>query len=51
MTYIILALIALAAYGIYKNVKLSQVSAEVKKIEAEGVADVQSVIARVKAKL
>jgi hypothetical protein len=38
-------------YAAYKHYTLAQVKAEVLKIEAEAVADVKSVIARIKAVL
>lgn len=37
-----------SAYAAYKHVTLAQVKAEVKKIEAEAVADVRDVIDRIK---
>lgn len=38
-------------YAVYKHLTVAEVKAEIAKIEAEGVAEVKSVIARIKAVL
>lgn len=48
---VVVSAVILAVYGFYKYHTVAGIEAELKAIETAGVADVKSVIARIKAKL